>query len=384
MELILMAGIKKKASRWVFALAGFCIAFSLLSPPAHAFIGVLERRPVSSVERAHRAVWKIQNIGKGFRGTAFAIGRKYFLAAFHTWNGLLKKGRTLGDIHLVQEGNGSTLTVSRLLAVSATYDLALFETRESVEDYLGLAEGFSLKRGERLFGLGYRRGSFFKAVPKRKGGSYYQDVWVFGFAANHADLRGMSGGPLLNARGKVIGLQATADANMLYGVKSKYLHGLLTYRVGILCPQPREPGSCLRAGKRNAGRMARAGNAVAQYQLGRGDSYVNETDQERAESLDWLKASARKGFPLSMRTLANLKVHGERGVAKDLQSAASLYEGAAAQGEPAALYTLIQMYYYGIGKVRDVEKAHEMAQKGIARDYAPVVKFLKKIRKENP
>ena len=131
-------------------------------------------------------------------------------------------------------------------------------------------------------------------------------------------------------------------------------------------------------------REGRRGNAVAQYQLGRGDSYVNESDRERAESLEWLKASARKGFPPSMRNLANLKVHGQRGMEKDLQSAASLYEGAAAQGEPAAIYTLIQMYYYGIGKVRDVEKAHEMAQKGIARDYAPVVKFLKKIRKENP
>ena len=172
--------------------------------------------------------------------------------------------------------------------------------------------------------------------------------------------------------------------NMLYGVRSRHLHGLLTYRVGILCPRPREPVSCLPAGKRDTRRMAGTGNAVARYQLGRGDSYVNETDREQAKSLGWLKASARSGFPFAMRALANLKVDGERGVEKDLGSAASLYERAAARGEPAATYTLMQMYYYGMGRVRDVGKALEMAQKGVARDYVPIVKFLKKMRRENP
>ena len=116
----------------------------------------------------------------------------------------------------------------------------------------------------------------------------------------------------------------------------------------------------------------------------RRDSYVNESAREQAESLGWLKASARNGFPPAMMHLANLKVDGERGVEKDLGSAASLYERAAERGEPAATYTLMQMYYYGMGKVKDVEKAHAMAQEGVARDYVPIVKFLKKMRKENP
>ncbi len=384
MELFFIALKRKKAPRWAFVLACICIAFMLPSPPAHAFIGVLERRPVSSVERVHRAVWKIENVGEGYYGTAFAISRKNFLAAFHTWNGLLKEGRTLGDIHLVQEGNGRTHTVSRLLAVSATYDLALFEINGSVEDYLALAKGFTLGRGERLYTLGYLGGALFKAVPESRGGGYYQDDWVYGFAANHADLRGMSGGPVFDSKGKVVGLQATAGTNMLYGVRSRHLHGLLTYRVGILCPRPREAKSCLRAGKKDTRRIAGAGNAVARYQLGHGDSYVNETDRERLASIDQLKASARNGFPFAMRALANLKVHGQRGLEKDLASAASLYERAAARGEPAATHTLIQMYYYGMGKVKDVDKALAMAQKGVARDYVPIVKFLKKMRRENP
>lgn len=341
MDSTFMAGKRNYARRLVSAALDFWIAFTLLNVPAHTFIGVFERRPISSVERVHRAVSKIENVGVGYYGAAFAIGRKYFLAAFYTWICLLKKGRSMKDIHLVQKGNGQTLAVSRLLAVSATYDLALFEINGSVKDYLGLAKGFTLGRGERLYALGYRGGALLKAAPKSRGGSYYQNDSVYGFAANHTDLRGMRAGPLFDARGKVVGLQSTANENMLYGVRSIHLHGLLTYGVGILCPRPRAPASCLRAGKGNAGKMAKAGNAVARYQLGRGDSSVNETERERAESLDWIKESTRNGFPFAMRELANLMVYGRRGVEKDLVSAASLYERASARGEPAATYTLM-------------------------------------------
>ncbi len=85
-----------------------------------------------------------------------------------------------------------------------------------------------------------------------------------------------------------------------------------------------------------------------------------------------------------MSALANLKVHGEKGVEKDLQSAASLYEGAATQCEPAAIYTLMQMYYYGIGKDKDIDKVFEVAQPAVNLGYFPVVQLLQKIRKENP
>ena len=50
MELLFMAGKRKKASRWAFALAGFCIAFSLLSPPLYAWEP--GPHPISSIDEA--------------------------------------------------------------------------------------------------------------------------------------------------------------------------------------------------------------------------------------------------------------------------------------------------------------------------------------------
>ena len=376
MELLFMAGIKKKASRWAFALAGFCIAFSLQSPPLYAWGP--GPNPISSIDEAHKAVWKIQNGKPGddswtSSGTAFAIGDRYFVTNFHVWNDLLNRSQAIEKIHLLQRGHRRTLRVHKLLAVSGTYDLALFEIKGSVEKYLGLAKDSRLEKSQPFSALGYPEGSL-AHVGQMWGTRYYEDAWLYGFGNYHyTGFGGMSGGPVLNGRGEAIGMQAQSDANVTFAIKLEYLNKLLSSKIGIACSRPFKPGLCLREGKVKVKSEAGRGNAVAQYQLGRKDSYVNETDRERAESLDWLKASARKGFPPSMRNLANLKVHGQRGMEKDLRSAASLYEGAAAQGEPAAIYTLIQMYFYGIGKDKDMDKAFEVAQPAVNLGYFPVV-----------
>ena len=208
---------------------------------------------------------------------------------------------------------------------------------------------------------------------------------VYGFGNYHyTGFGGMSGGPVLNGRGEAIGVEAQSDANMTFAIKLEYLRKLLSSKIGMVCSLPFRPGRCLGEGKEKVKREAATGNVVARYQLGRGDSYVNETSRDWAASLDWLEASARNGFPPAIRRLANLKVDGERGVKKDLGSAASLYERAAARGEPAAIYTLVQMYYYGIGKKKDIDKAFEVAKPAVKLGYFPVVKFLEKMRRENP
>ena len=386
-----MACVSEKATSWTCFLAGFWVAFSLMSPPAHAWEP--GPNPISSIDEAHKAVWKIQNFAPGVRfgsgkghstGTTFAISERYFVTNFHVWNDLVNRNQALEKIHLMQRGHSRALKVHKLLAVSGTYDIALFETKGSVEKYLGLAKDPRLEKAQPLSALGYPEGVL-AHVGQMWGTHYYEDAWVYGFGNYHyTGFGGMSGGPVLNGRGEAIGMEAQSDANVTYAIKLEYLHKLLSSKIGVVCSRPFRPGRCIRDGKEKVKRGAATGNAVARYQLGRGDSYVNETSRDRAESLDWLEASARNGFPPAMRRLANLKVHGQRGLEKDLRSAASLYEGAAARGEPAAIYTLVQMYYYGIGKKKDIDKAFEVAKPAVKLGYFPVVKFLESMRRENP
>ena len=112
--------------------------------------------PLLQVEKAHHAVWEVNNYNmksedlcgekRHSRGTAFAISPNIFVTDFHVLSGFLSRCSDIEGISLRQENNSVRLKVRRILAVSATYDLALFEIKGNVENYLNFAEVFSLER----------------------------------------------------------------------------------------------------------------------------------------------------------------------------------------------------------------------------------------------
>ena len=168
-------------SGWVLSL--FVGLLLSLSPSLHAFEEGIGDAPITDLEKAHRAVWRIQNVnpkekfinGRDYFGTATAIGNKYLLTNFHVWNGLLTHGKTIRDIYLVQKGRSMTLTVDKLLAVSGAYDMALVQINESVEDYLALSDNVLSDSGESLLLIGYASGRLTRA-REMADIIYYEDV----------------------------------------------------------------------------------------------------------------------------------------------------------------------------------------------------------------
>ena len=125
-----------------------------------------------------------------------------------------------------------------------------------------------------------------------------KNIWLYGFGNYHyTGFGGMSGGPVLNGKGEAIGMQAQSDANVTFAIKLEYLNKLLSSKIGIACSRPFKPGLCLKEGKEKVKREAGRGNAVAQYHLGRKDSYVNETARDWSESLYWLGGVRTKRVP---------------------------------------------------------------------------------------
>ena len=117
--------------RWRPSLAG---AFVLL------LVSVLANFPaqVTAKSMADLAVWQIVNKKRTYTGTAFAIRERHFLTNAHVIEGFVDHDSK--QIILRQQGNALELTVNyRLVALSLTYDLALFTTREAVEHVLELA-----------------------------------------------------------------------------------------------------------------------------------------------------------------------------------------------------------------------------------------------------
>ena len=149
-DIPISAALRLGRRHWRPSLAG---AFVLL------IVGVFADLPAQATAEspAHLAVWRVVDKRGTSAGTAFAIGERHFLTNAHVLQGIIDQGWK--EIVLTQQGNAAELTVNYgHLALSLTYDLALFSTREEVEHILQLAPRDTgiLGTGHRI--VGYTRG----------------------------------------------------------------------------------------------------------------------------------------------------------------------------------------------------------------------------------
>ncbi len=108
----------------------------------------------------HAAVWEVYN--STGTGSAFAIEapkRNRFVTNAHVIGVGLLKAKS-GPITLLQEGNKDSPRFHRLVAISTTYDLAVFETDKPVRHHLRISGSFDKDKAEDLYVVGYPHGSF--------------------------------------------------------------------------------------------------------------------------------------------------------------------------------------------------------------------------------
>ena len=382
--------------------------------------------PISSLSEAHRAVWKIQNIkphaifdgGKGDnRGTTFAVAPNLFITNFHVWDGLLYSGRPLTSIYIVQKGSSTSLKVQGVHIVSGVYDFVLFQTTKSVNHYLALEhKDFDLKSSDDLSLIGYPRGSFTIAEQKQLEGAmaYYEDILSYGFGTNIPDLQGASGGPILNSRGKVIGVFQpikqisgkslrefprgnkvigvfhTYQANIAYGTKVRDLREFLknrksgetpTHTKRTFCARPDNPKQCINAEKNNVRKMADQSDTLALYQMGIQYSYINETKEDWDLSISRLGQSADQGFPMAKLKRGLLYFRGKE-VPRNRSLAFKDFSESARMGFAPAQRALAVMYQKGLGGAdRDLDLARYWAEQSAQAGYDAAEAFLRKLPK---
>ena len=325
------------------------ICLFLLILPVLAFAHVTQAATGGSAGlHPSSAVWKIHQEGK-FRATAFAIGTNRFITNAHVIKAFVYRGS--GEIQLVQQGSDVKLRFDKLLAVSMTYDLALFETKESARDYLTVAESFSWEQADDLYALGYPWGSFLRA--NQIGEIIYNDGLAYGIPMDKVIRVGMSGGPVIRD-GKVVAVMARVNENIAYPVTLENLKGFIGDRLGqpqlgVSCSQL-SVRRCLERGIEETRRLAtQEGDRVAQYQLGRGQGYIN-----KRVSVELLEISARQGLPRASSELGFIYYENSRGmgaaVADELQKiAVDWHKRAAAAGELRSQTELYFLYFHGEG-----------------------------------
>ena len=336
-------------------------------------------RLVQNVEAAHRAVWQIHNVKPGetfdekkghYQGTAFAIAPSNFIINAHVLLGLLERDDSLAATSLLQDGNPAKLKVKQVLAVNVAHDLALLETGQRVDDYLRFIDEDALGPGEQLFVMGYLDGFTRQAVPD---GIVYEDVFSFAVATDHRDLSGMSGSPILNAGGRVVGVGDVGDGNMLHGVKVTYVKAFIAGESGTVCSQHASLQSCLLAGAKQVKEMAAGGDLQAIYQLGTWISNVNRIDPELGLDIDSLVEAVRQGYAPAEDDLAFLYAKND-----DLEKAFALYKRAAEKGLPGSVFELGRYYFNGWGTQKDMVLGRFWIKKSSDQGFLPAMDYLKK------
>ena len=331
--------------KWLSAVvlwSALCVAVALLT-----LSSALGAAVEVDARSAHRAVWKVYGAGKS--GTAFAIGDHHFLTCAHVIKGFADHGAK--EVFINQHGStdGRKLRVNYgHAALTLVQDIALFTTKETVDYYFALAESGALEGAAGLRIMGHPAGlpleTLYQTDPIA-----FQDEFQLTVPADKITRGGLSGSPLFGDDGKVVGMHCQGSDNMIIAVKGEHLRKFLDGDLAwTACRDHPSVAACIERATEQTRQLAKAGDRLAQYQLGREDGHLDKEPAmlRRAAEGGWASAQASLGRWLRERERWAVSVQW--------------YRRSAEQGDPGARYGLGLAYYRGRGVPRDRARAFEL------------------------
>ena len=340
-------------------------------------VSAQDATPISTLEDAQNSVWEIaDNLSGG--GTAFPIASNVFVTNYHVIVGMGNSS----EIRLSRER--TSLTFKRLLAVSALYDLAIFETQEPVSLYFEVI-GERPEPDEDLFTSGYPKGRF-EQIQKTGDLIHYENYDSFPVDRDKDDIKGASGSPIFNRAIHVVGVLKSTANNVVNLVRGAQLKELMEGKIGLECGELIVLTECVKREVEALKTTAAQGNAYAQERLAHMYFHGQGIERDLELAFFWYHKAAEQGDADAQNNLAWMYKDGEV-IEKNLQEAFSRYKTeqgfdlaqhlaffwyhkAAEQGDHLAQYNLAGMYQNGQGVERNLQKAfdwyHKAAEQGNA------------------
>ena len=315
----------------------------------------------------HPAVWRIHNQPYTSAATVFAIGPNRFVTNAHVVGDLLALGSR--EVFLTQEGNPERLTVSGVLALSVTFDLAHLTTRETAAHHLELAAGVSRTHAGRLTVHGYPGGT--PRVLEQAARVAYEDGLSLGLAVDGEGLFALSGAPVLDPEGKVGLVVHSANANFLLGIKAQNVREFVSGRAGVACRPDLSVGDCIGRAIEHAAKLAGAGNALALHELASTSLPQVRGVYGDEGRLRWLRKAAAFGLPVAQEKLGFAYKDGSRGLEPDPEEAYKWFRKAASRSSPPSQHQVSLAYYGGSGVARDARSAFRWARRAAENGYNP-------------
>ena len=333
------------------------------------------------IDQAHKAVWKL--VQPEGHGTAFFIGPNHVVTNFHVINGSKESNKScsIEDLYLIQ--GDTRLKINKVLYVSAVDDLVILETKEPVSEYLNLSKkkrSWSLLIQDyfnlnvikksylgRLFALGYPKGVKQTLIHSERYG-VIDDGYHYEMAVDQIDdLRGLSGGPVLDWKKKVIGIVYVVYDNLISVKKVSKLEELRRGVIGLDCSEL-SLRSCIEQAIKDLKNKAEGGDRLAQEFLAKMHYEGVGVEEDKEEAYKWWLAAANQGLYTALFHLADSYYEGV-GVDQDKEEAYKLGSQVANLGNILALNMIAQMYYEGEGVEEDKKEAYKRWSKAANLGY---------------
>ena len=358
-------------------LIGIFFTFILNVAQAKVPEGISQEKIPENILQAHKTVWQFvlsnKIILKIIRpnissGTAFFIGPNQVVTNFHVINAFENenyKYHSIKDIYLKQ--GDKRIKFKRVLYASAVDDLVILETEKTVSDYLNISEEVSLGR---LFAFGYP-GKVKKILIHLEEYGVTDNTYNYAIAVDKSDLGGLSGGPVLDGQGKIVGVVYRSIQNMLRVIKFSKIVELRRGSIGIDC-SGLSFSSCIKKAIENLEEKAEQGDIIAQEELAEMYFEGIGVKKDDKKAFDWIEKAAKQeeGYAPAQYKLAKMYLGGI-GVKKDDKKAFDWMEKSAKKDYAPAQYQLARMYFEGIGVKKDDKKAVDWMELSAKQGYAP-------------
>ena len=296
----------------------FYFCFFLLGPfVADATLSPLNEVPLTTTQ-AKPSIWKFRN-KKNPRegGTAFAVGPNLVVTTWHSLVVSKIQGDPVDNMILSQDGNSSKIQINRIVAVSALYDLALIETKQSMESYFHLEDQAPLD-DKNIFIPAYLPKGFINI--QNTDPAFHKDSYSLEFPINVHLSNGASGSPALNKEGQIIGVSVAGFLHSIMITPFIFLKAFTEGKVGFVCNKFLSFEVCVEEDIKYLKRLAEQGDAFAQYQLARIYLEVAKTSEDKSQAVLWMKFSAEQDYIPAQVDLGSY-YHQGIGVKRDFKKA---------------------------------------------------------------
>jgi len=335
------------------------------------FLAEADNNLPHNIQNARLSIGQIKN--RYYLGTGFFVNQNHFLTNFHAIEGMLNK-QSFQDIYITQDHipHQKPLKLKKIISLSMDLDLALLEVDGSVDHFFTL-HSQEVTEKKNLLVIGYPQQQFrmIKKIGPLKTGILYNY-----FPADYFYLYGMSGSPVLDLDGNILGITSIAKDNLVFYIKFEHLKNFLKRAVGFNC-SGYKPKDCLMRSIEHSHQQAHHGGVAQIQNIVR---FINRTIQKQQNHFDlkliehWLNNLIKENKPTVLQHwLADLMIIKSGQIDEHtfdvlLQSAESHY--------PPAQYVVSLSYFVRPEIKNHLDKALYWLRLSAEQEYVPAQYLL--------